>query len=67
MVNHIYDDIEKALAKDDETLIKASENAKRELQDIVKRARRSISLPIPSLRIKEKDLIKVKDEVMDSL
>ena len=67
MVNHIYDDIEKALAEDDETLIKASENAERELQDIVKRARRSISLPIPSLSIKEKDLVKVKDEVVDSL
>ena len=67
MVNHIYDDIEKALAKDDETLMKASENAERELQDIVKRARRSISLPIPSLSIKEKDLVKVKDEVVDSL
>ena len=45
MVNHIYDDIEKALVEDDETLIKASENAEKELQDIVKRARRSISLP----------------------
>ena len=67
MVNHIYDDIDKALAEDDETLIKASENVERELQDIVKRARRSISLPIPSLSIKEKDLVKVKDDVVDSL
>ena len=67
MVNHLYDDIEKALAEDDETLMKALENAERELQDIVKRARRSISLPIPSLSIKEKDLVKVKDEVVDSL
>ena len=33
----------------------------------MKRARRSISLPIPSLSIKEKDLVKVKDEVVDSL
>ena len=48
-------------------LIKASENAERELQDIVKRAKRSISLPIPSLGIKEKDLVKVKYEVVDSL
>ena len=67
MVNHLYDDIEKELAEDDETLIKASENAERELQDIMKRARRYISLPIPSLSIKEKDLVKVKDEVVDSL
>ena len=66
-MNHIYDGIDKSLAEDDETLIKASENAERELQDIVKRARRSISLPIPSLSIKEKDLVKVKDEVVDSL
>lgn len=67
MVNHIYDNIDKALSKDDETLIKASENVERELQDVVKRANRSISLPIPSLSIKEKDLVEVKDEVVDSL
>ena len=58
----IYGEIDKALAEDDGKLMKASKNAERELQDIVKDARRVYSSLIPTtdVRIKEGELCKSK-------
>ena len=65
----IYGEIDKALAEDDAKLIKDLENAERELQDIIKSARKAYSVINSSTMIKFKigELVKVKDQAVDSL
>ena len=50
-------------------MIKDSENAERELQDIIKSARKAYSIINSSTMVKFKvgELVKVKDQVVDSL
>ena len=63
----IYEEVDQALVKDDEELIKNSDNTEKKLQDIIKKAERVSSHFIPTniIKVNEKDLITVKDQVVD--
>ena len=64
----IYGEVDKALAEDERKLMKVSENVERELQDIVKHAKKVyLGLPTSEIRIREDEFCKVKDQVVDSL
>ena len=63
-----YGEVDKALAEDEPKLLKVSENVERELQEIVKRAKKVFSgLLISEIRIREDEFCKVKDQSVDSL
>ena len=66
--NPIYGEVDKSLVEDERKLLKVSENVERELQEIVKCAKKVFSgLLISEIRIREDEFCKVKDQVVDSL
>ena len=62
----IHDEVNKALAEDDEKLIKDLENAKREIRDIINKGE-GLFVGALTIKVNEKDIIKAKDQLMDSL
>ena len=66
--NLVYGEVGKALVEDERKLMKVLENVERELEEIVKHAKKVYTgLPTSEIRIKEGEFCIVKDQVVDSL
>ena len=66
ILDPIHDEVNKALAEDDEKLIKDSENAEREMRDIINKGE-GLFVGALTIKVNEKDIIKAKNQLMDSL